>query len=126
MSKSKYKSEISEFFNRMSDEEFVSALEEAGFEVEHAGEGKGGKIIIKDDKDDIEIKGEDDINPAIAYSIVQDMIVHKDDEESMRTWDYLYKLCLDECTHKHIDGTSSWTYPFEGIDYKICSYCSWN
>ena len=66
-----------------------------------------------------------DVNPAIFYKIVKDLIVDKEDEKSLKAWDYLYVKCLEECTHKHADGTSSWSYPFEDIDYKVCDYCSW-
>lgn len=68
-------------------------------------------------------------NPAIFYKITMDLIsdeVDKGDKDAMNAWDYLWNKCREECTHKHIDSSSSWTYPFENIDYKICDYCSWH
>lgn len=122
MSKSNHKSEFRELLSKMSDDELMASLREAGFEVKYVGENKGGEFTTNHEK---HIESADDINPAIAYTIVKDMMDDKEDEESLRVWDYLYKLCRDECTHKHIDGSTAWTYPIEDSDFKICSYCSW-
>lgn len=116
-----------EYLSKMSDEEFTSALQEVGFDVEYAEEEEGGRIILCEDNNaDKDDNANKDINPAIAYSIVKDMIANKEDTESLQAWDYLYNLCREECTHTHIDGSPSWVYPYEHVDYKFCEYCSWN
>lgn len=85
-------------------------------------------------KTDVNSK-ETGVNPAIAYKIVMDMLKEKmgdeitdNNRQAWLTWDYLYKISLNECTHKDIDGESSIVRPFEdlGIDYKMCLYCSGN
>lgn len=86
-------------------------------------------VKLKESKSDNSLlEKEEGLNKAIAYSLVMDMIKDKKDEKAMLTWDYLYQLSREECTHKEIDGSSSWVRPYEniGIDYKICNYCSWN
>lgn len=74
----------------------------------------------------VESEKVNEVNPAIVYKLTMDLIVNKDDEESLKVWDYLYSLSLNECTHKHVDETTSWIYPYDHIDYKICEYCSWH
>lgn len=114
----KSKDEVYKCLSEMSKSELVETLKLAGFNAEIEG-----KHIVVETEENVPNK---DINPAIAYTIVKDMIVDREDEASMTAWDYLYELCLDECTHTHIDGSSSWSYPYEDIDHKICDYCSWN
>lgn len=72
-------------------------------------------------------------NPAINYKLVMNALEEKmgneitnDNRQMWLAWDYLYKLSIDECTHKNKKGESSIIYPFDhlGIDYKICLYCS--
>lgn len=106
---------------KLTEEEFNSALVDVGLDIVSPENGEEEVVLMKE-KDTLEL------NPAIAYKIVMDLIVDKKDEKSMETWDYLYQLSREECTHKEIDGSSSWIRPFEeiGIGYKICNYCSWN
>ena len=135
-----YKNDAHEYFSKMTNEEFVEALENAGFEVEYAGKGLGGKIIIEDEAlaselnsctrtksmDKVAGKSNEEINPAIAYALVMDMLSEREDKDSMCAWDSLYKLSMKECTHRHLDGTSSWSYPYDDRDFKLCDYCSSN
>lgn len=77
-------------------------------------------------EDSVSSEGESDINPAIDYSRVMSRLIKREGEKALVSWDYLYTLSRDECTHVHADGESSWTYPYSYIDYKVCDYCSWN
>ena len=63
------------------------------------------------------------INPAIAYTEETKTLDTTIPQDADR-WEYLYKKRLDECTHKHADGSSSWNQISDNL--YVCYYCRIN